>query len=272
MASTFFTEDPDFQLLAYGELVVPGTASSLEDIYHYNNRNIKVGNIYVFALGLVLKNEIKIPLIFKHGFLNIENVAQPCFIVPMNDYLSVLFKKFNILHMAPKMTNCLSNILYHPVLNHDLHQRKREGFILSGDEGQGYIKWVYYKTGSPDLCKQAHYLVQNQWTYEAKGMAEKIQSLYKEAQRFINVSKDSYLNKAIENYMNTKNKEMVEKFQSMYKYGPEYQEIIICQLIRDAYNWLKQYDVYQFDPKVKIHLKNRLGHEIRMYLKSFDFK
>ena len=271
LASTFFKEEPDFQLLAYGELIPPGTASSVEDIYHYENRHINVGNIYVFALGLVLKDQNRIPLIFKHGFLNTENVSAPCFIVPMNNYLSLLLQKFDILHIAPRMATSLSNILHHPIFNNDLAKRKKEGYILSGNEGQGYIKWKYYKTCSPVLDQQAHYLVENQWSYEGRTMAKTIQSLYKEADKFINFSKDSQLDKQIDYYMNTRSEDMVEKFYAMYSFGKEYHEMMFTQFVLEAYNWIKHNSDFLLDPKVKIQLRKRLANQIRMYLKSFDY-
>jgi hypothetical protein len=268
LAETFFPHDKNFELLAYGELVLPGSASTCEDIYNYKQRNFSVGSIHVFALGLVLKDMLNIPFIFEHGFkVNRENNTS-YFIVPMNNNLSKLLKQFDIEHLAPKKTDFLQNILKNSKFQNNLLKRKKEGYVLSGNNGNGYIKWKYYKSRSPQLDIQSDLLVESQQSSTAKAVALDIQAMYKQSNQFMTGLVRSGLATKVNDYFVAHCSDIEQRLQDALNFGLFYHNLVRQNIVEEIYTWCKKNSISKYDPQLKIQLKRKIEQQFRIISKD----
>ena len=271
-AATFFQWQSDFQLLAYAELVLPGTASSKEDLYKYEERNLNVGSLYVFALGLVLPNTESddAPFLFKHGFKVTEDVTHPYFLVPMNVNVSQLLKRFDIQHVVPIKTDSLHNILTNPAFNNDLLKRKKEGFVLSSNSGKGYIKWKFYKSCSAVLDKQMGDFIDRQVNNPAaQDIAFQIAHLYKTSSRFLSSVQDSAIHAKFDLYFRTNQDAIVEKMKEATFAGGFHKNMMFDTIVSNIYFAMKK-DARPFllEPKVKIQLKKKIVRQLNQVLQA----
>ena len=272
LANTFFQWQPDFQLLAYAELVVPGTASSKEDLYHYKKRHIHVGSLYVFALGLVLPHSEPedIPFIFEHGFKVTENVKEPYFLVPMNANVSQLLKRFCIQHVGPQKMDSLHNILNHPKFNHNLMERKKEGYVLSSNDGNGYIKWKFYHSCSSQLDKQVEELIERQPNHSAaKTIAFKIANLYGSSSRFLSSVGDSAIQTKFNVCLRTNKESILERMTELTFAENFYKNMLFYTIVNELYFSLKQnLGPLCLEPKLKIQLKKKIATDLAQLLQA----
>lgn len=265
LVDTFFLGEKDFELLAFGEFVLPGSASTSEDIYNYRRRKIPEGSVCVFALGFVFKQLPTMPFVFKHGF-KVEK-ENPFYIVPMNNALSEILAEFNILHLRPKKVAKLHTILKNERLLKDLKDRKKEGFVLSSNNGKGYIKWKYIPIKTSYLDNQFHILTEKLNTYEAMKIVANLEFMYNEADQYEhNLNRlpfTLWINSYIEEYKECN----YEKLEKAAFYGQLYYDIAFEEIERDAYKYCKIFCHKKLDPRVKIQLKNKINRQLK---KTFE--
>jgi hypothetical protein len=196
------------EVLLYGELILNGTGMSKHDVYNYRKRNILPGDIYSFAIGLVIPEGTKLPLIFQNGFFH-QGKDKQCYIVPMSFYLSELLHQTHIAHTPLLFTGNLSDIVEIEHLEEKIFQRKLEGYILSGNQGEGLIKWKYLESPSHqvtthfedmmDLCKDS---------IASKGVTM-LQELCAISHKFITKLEDSGYDRMLDTYLEIKGNDLI---------------------------------------------------------------
>ena len=149
-----FFKGKALEVLLYGELILHGTGMTKYDLYHYKERKLLPGEIYCFAIGLVLPEGTDLPIVFANGFPH-QGPNQLFHIIPMSFYLSQLLEKTHINHTPLLFSGALSDLVETAYLEDKIFQRKVEGFILSGAQGQGFIKWKYFE--NPNNALKQHF-------------------------------------------------------------------------------------------------------------------
>ena len=191
----------EFEVLLYGELMKKGTSRSHADIYNYEKKNIHPGKIYVFAMGLVLPQNTKLPFIFDHGF-EVEGPTYPnVHIIPLNFYLSRLLSRVNIEHVPILATGPLCDLLCDERFNAMLLNRQVEGFVLSGTEGQHFIKWKYNTEPNSKLSTHLDNLMLECKDTPSEDAVAHLQQLCDAANMYITKVQDTCYSSFVQMYM-----------------------------------------------------------------------
>ena len=251
---TKFFQHIAFEVMIYGELVLPGTSTTSFDVYNYSGRNIFPGQIYAFALGLVLPENTPIPFFFRHGFY--EKGIQNYYIVPMNSYLAEMFRSLDICHIPPVASNRLAELLLNKQHNDILLNRKKEGFVLTGNNGQGYIKWKYNRADvKPELAEVADNLIQSQLPgSNNESAASRIKMVFEFGQHFVNKSEEVDHIAFFNDYM-LQNKDRWDSiFSEAAGYGYFYLTAAMynleAEVLRELVSSIKINHKKQLDPKI----------------------
>lgn len=263
LADAFFPDYSGFELLVYGELVVPGSASSSEDIYKYKNRNLTPGMIFAFALGLVLPENVTLPFIFKHGFKANGNGKKSFFVIPMNNHLSDLLSHLSINHLSPIKTDYLAKLINNKTFQKDLFSRKREGFVLSSNEGEGYIKWKYSKGRTDIKDQQIEQLTKNLekshiMYKDAEYAVGHIENLYLDCDNFENLLSNIKYKLYIKTFLSDRSYEWKLWFTEAAKAGPFFLNLAFNEASQIMYSKIKETQYKKLDPRVKIQLKEKI--------------
>ena len=258
----------ELETALYCELVLPGTSTTHFDVYNYEARKIKTGSIYAFALGLLLPKDVPLPFMFDHALYmeNLSNDANNYYIVPMNNYLSQLFKDLDIVHIPPIEVNHLTALLINPYHVDILMRRKKEGFVLTSNDGQGFIKWKYNKREElkPELTTVAEQLVDSQTIgCPKRSAAEKIRLVYHSGTYYVNTFS---LIQMVE-YFNTHMAEHMERWQTTFQraadMGYYYLRLAMRnledELLLDLWWSLGREEKSQLDPKVVLQIKQEFA-------------
>jgi hypothetical protein len=262
LAQTFFSHEPNFELLLYGELILPGTASTKEDIYKYKEKyHLENGDVCVFAMGIVLENKMTMPFLFKHGFYQMQE--NPFFVVPMNFGISALLREFDIQHLAPLKTDLLQNLLNNDTLRKNIKKRNIEGYVLTGNTGGGFIKWKYYKQWSPTLFDQMNLLIKSQTTKTAKATALGLQELFDYDQKFACTWDNNFLVNKLTHFLNVNDTEIYTLLKEAAEYGTFYYNLKMNEIVQRLYCIVKKSTYHKIDPLVKMKLKKRIAIELK---------
>ncbi len=135
----FYPNTP-FELVLYGEMMGPGTATGRLDIYNYRKKGYQIGHMYVFGLGFIFEGkEFYSPFFFFGNVFKHENV----YIVPLDKFVKTLLTSCDIDTVELWHPQLLQNIFTHEYFVNQLIERTSEGFVLSHILGKGFIKWKY---------------------------------------------------------------------------------------------------------------------------------
>ena len=262
----------ELQTALYCELVLPGTSTTHFDVYNYEARNIKTGSIYAFALGLLLPKDVHLPFMFDHALYmeHMSNDANNYYIVPMNNYLSQLFKDLDILHIPPIEVNHLTALLIDPYHVDILMRRKKEGFVLTSNDGQGFIKWKYNNAEElkPELTTVAEQLVDSQTIgCPKRSAAEKIRLVYHSGTYYVNTFS---LIQMVE-YFNTHMAQHLERWKTTFQraadMGYYYLRLAMRnledELLLDLWWSMGRQEKSQLDPKVVLQLKQEFAKFVK---------
>lgn len=266
----------EFEVLLYGELMKKGTASSNDDIYNYEKKNIHAGKIYVFAMGLVLPQNTKLPFIFDHGF-EVEGRSYPnVHIIPLNFYLSRLLSRINIEHVPILATGHLCDLLCDERFNSMLLNRHVEGFVLSGTEGQHFIKWKYNTEPNTKLSIHLDNLMLECKDTHSEDAVAHLQQLCDAANRYITKVQDTYYSSFVQMYMEDDEEEFgfATEFLKEVKKGValgtlglnlvlEKTADDICQKLNSSISI-----THALDPTAKAKLKHCIFVELRKYTRN----
>ena len=258
------------QIALYGELVLPGTSQTPFDVYNYAARNIKQGSIYAFALGMRLPKNRQTPFFFDNAILmeHLSDEEYNYYIVPMSTYLSQLFSDLDILHIPPVAVDYLTYLLTNHHHIDILMHRKKEGFVLTSNDGQGFIKWKYNKAEEikPELAEAAEKLVDSQELGDSKRLAAKsIMMVYRSGLLYVNRFSLVELCEFFNNHMAQHHERWKSTFERAANLGYYYLHLAMRnledELLRDlrlSYNRSRKLKS-QIDPKVVLELKQEFA-------------
>jgi len=213
-----FFKGKEFEVLLYGELILQGTGMTKYDLYHYRERKLLPGEIYCFAIGLLLPEGTDLPLVFENGFPH-QGQHQLCHIIPMSFYLSKLLQSTHIDHIPLLFSGALSDLVENEYLIEKIFHRKVEGFVLSGAKGEGFIKWKYIEDPT-DECK-AH--LDNMWDLAGDSMATfgvgMLKEMFAVAKSFMNKLEDFRCNAMLEIYFESEGEKFIQLYDRSYSDG-----------------------------------------------------
>ena len=269
------------EVALYCELILPGTSTTAYDVYNYEARHIKKGNLYAFALGMFVPKNVHLPFMFDHALYmeNLSNESNDYYIVPMNAYLSQLFNDLDIVHIPPQSVHHLASLLINAHHIDILMQRKKEGFVLTSNDGQGFIKWKYNKAEEkrPELTEAANKLIEHtdpgSWGQRA---AHKINMVYESGLLFVNDSSAVDTCSFFDNYMAEHNDRWKSTFEKAAKLGYYYLKLAMHRLEEEVILslWMAsgKERKSQLDPKVVLMHKQHFAHcvkaKCRQYIKQ----
>jgi len=151
----------NFELIIFGELITEGTATTYEDRFCYDLRDIKTGQLYVFGIA------------FKFGELTQQeqenfkaktenqlrwNLVHTCeeskfFVFGFNSDLHVFLRE-RLFKTVPYIGDDFFNaVLSNQALAEKLKNREVEGFILTGPNL--ILKWKFFEKGQKSSQKLA---------------------------------------------------------------------------------------------------------------------
>jgi hypothetical protein len=260
MFSSRWLQNVDFELVVYGELIVPGSGNSKCDLYGYKKRNFQIGQIFAFAIGLILPENFQLSFHFRHGFKAAAEATSKSFhIVPLNDFLCECFTRAQISHIVPRSADHLLNIINDERVIGNLDHRQKEGFVLSGSNGQGYLKWKNSRNSSTANKMNAKALCAQQEMYSKPWIAAKtIEGLETSCYHFVTDIQNMNCEPLLKTYLDGRFEELDTLFKEAISFGSysfglavkETEKLMYIEVKNTYYSsaWIK------FDPKVKIQL------------------
>jgi len=270
----------DFQVLLYGELMKKGSGSSKDDIYNYEKKNIHPGKIYVFGMGLVLPKNTKLPFIFDHGF-EVEGSTFPnVHIIPLNFYLCRLLSRVNIEHVTILATGHLCDLLCDERFNALLLKRQVEGFVLSGTQGEKYIKWKYNPEPNATLSNHLDNLMLECKDTPREDAIAHLQQLCDAANRYITKVEDTYYTSFVQMYMEDNEEDVgyAQEFLKEVKKGVTLStlglNLVLEKTADDIYHKMHSSIsiTNALDPLVQAKLKHCIFAELKKYTRNaLDF-
>ena len=198
------------QLLAYGEFVLNGTASSPYDIYNYKEKEYVPGEFYIFAIALVLKEPLVLGMVetlnmkkaMKHVFNNAKSTALidtmngTLFSSYMNPKNVGIIEKVGLQSVKFIYKDYLQSILTNPKILRHLQLRLTEGFVLSN--ANTMIKFKYIENVSmpymdKHLMRMEYYLDTFAVNYaiKEKNVMESLRKLVENDAKWINIYRTS---------------------------------------------------------------------------------
>ena len=136
----------NFEVIIYGEWLQEGTASTKEDKFNYQERNLSKGQFYGFGLGLHFENaanasdkDLKnvVQILKKHKFS--AKINGNFIIVFLNGELKKLLERFEILVVPVLHTLPFTKVF--GKFAEDLLDQKVEGYILTIPSLAQILKW-----------------------------------------------------------------------------------------------------------------------------------
>lgn len=261
-----FFQGIELEVLLYGEFILQGTGMSKYDLYHYRERKILPGEIYCFAIGLILPEGTDLPFIFENGFPH-QGEHQLCHIIPMSFNLSKLLQKTNIDHTPLLFSGALSDLVENDYLVEKIFHRKVEGFILSGAKGEGFIKWKYIEQPNEDLKK--HF--QNMRDLAGDSMATfgvtMLQELFENAKRFMINLQDLRWLDMVHLYFETEGANFVQMLDKASNEGPMSLELIFEKESERVFRYTKAClkEITLLDPKFCHQLRDLISFQLKQY-------
>jgi len=284
MLKPLFKDDEDFDVMLYGELILPGTSTTHLDEYNYGGRQINSGDILVFAMGLVFYNDWadkeslpKMPVYLEHGFYveaDGDTVLNPYFLVPMNTHLSTIFSANCVKHIPPIYVNRLSRLLNKGDLVFILMNKLREGFVFSSNNGQGYIKWKYNTSNKPNdlLFATANELIHSQKSNsENRSAALNIKNVYQEGLSFINDKKDIDYKALFKAFLDENKIDLEQRLKHACQEGFIWLDMVVDDLEDKLFRLLvlPPRD-YKLSPHVRLQIRGELRNFIMNWSKLFE--
>ena len=277
----FFQHVASLHVMLYGELLLPGVSQSHFDVYNYARRNFEPGQIYVFAIGLVLPVDTQLPFFLKHG-IKVESATAAAagmehYVIPVNNYVSKLLDELDITHITPVATDRLSTLLTNSEMVNLLLDRKKEGLVLSGNNGEGFIKWKYNDATAlkEQLTLSANQLIDTQEAgSENQRAAENIKRVYESALNYINKSDTIEHEALFAAHMSETKEKWNNVLDEATKLGNFYLTMAMLELedevMRGIMRYLKMTENKTLDPKVKLELKMYVVKMVDNWCKDYQ--
>ncbi len=272
-----FPQVATLHVMLYGELVLPGVSTSHFDVYNYARRNFEPGQIWVFAIGLVLPTDTRLPFFLKHGIKTESELGMEHVVIPINKCVSNLLDELDIMHIHPVTSDRLANLLTNGEMIDILMERKKEGLVLSGNNGEGFIKWKYNNANvlKEQLSQSAQQLIDSQpLGSETRRGAENIKQVYESAVKYINKSDDVDHEALFSNHMSQHKEKWEAIMDEAAKQGNFYLTMAMLELeaevMRDMVQHVEKMTKKQLDPKVKMELKLYIVKMVANWCKEYE--
>jgi hypothetical protein len=246
----------NFDVMVYGELILQGTATTKHDIFNYKERKMLPGDFYGFALGLNFPTTTKIPLIFKNGFFH----NQDFFIVPFSFFLKKIFDQCDINCPPILAIGNLNEIIENEIFKDKINKRKIEGVILSGNKGEGLLKWKYIKHPSESLL--AHFEKLSDVFPSMKSFQEMCQY----SNNFVNTIEETQLKNIMEIYFKLIETKLCNNLKEARKEGNFTFNLILEMEVNQLLNSVKESTVKILDPLLCNTMKEIIRQDIKMYV------
>ena len=265
----------EFEVLLYGELMKKGSGSSKQDIFNYEKKNIHPGKIYVFAMGLVLPKNVPLPFIFNHGY-EAQGSCPTMHIVPLNAYLMKLFSRVSIDHVPLLATGRLCDLLCNKRFNEMLRKRQVEGFVLSGTEGQQYIKWKYNRDPNEKLTEHLKQMLEECKDTPGERPVTYLQQLCDVANTYITNVDDTYYKSFVQMFMEDKDEndgyatEFLREVKKGVAFGSLGLSLVLEKTADDIHEKINSSIsiTNAIDPSIQAKLKHNIYLELKKYTRS----
>ena len=264
-----FFKGKELEVLLYGELILQGTGMTKYDLYHYRERKLLPGEIYCFAIGLVLPEGTDLPLVFENGFPH-QGQHQLCHIIPMSFYLSKLLQCAHIDHIPLLFSGALSDLVENQYLVERIFHRKVEGFILSGAKGEGFIKWKYIE----DPTNEYNLHFQNMMDLAGDSMATfgvgMLQEMFHISKRFMTKLSDFRYDNMLEIYFETEGEKFIDFLNNAYGDGILSFKLAFEKESERVFRYTKDClkESCLLDPTFCHRLKDQISHELKHYYQT----
>ena len=261
-----FFQGKELEVLLYGELILQGTGMSKYDLYHYRERKLLPGEIYCFAIGLILPEGTDLPFIFENGFPH-QGEHQLCHIIPMSFNLSKLLQKTNIDHTPLLFSGALSDLVKNEYLVEKIFHRKVEGFILSGAKGEGFIKWKYIQHPNEDLKKHFENMMDLAGDSMATFGVTMLQELCENAKRFMTKLSDVRWSDMLNLYFESEGANFVQMLDKASNEGSMSLQLAFQKESERVFRYTKKClkEMSLLDPAFCHHLGNVISFQLKHY-------
>jgi hypothetical protein len=264
-----FFKGKELEVLLYGELILHGTGMTKYDLYHYKERKLLPGEIYCFAIGLILPEGTDLPLIFENGFPH-QGAHQLCHIIPMSFYLSQLLQKTHIDHTPLLFSGALSDLVEIEYLENKIFQRKVEGFVLSGAKGEGFIKWKYIECPNDSLEKHFEDMMDLAGDSIATKCVTMLQELCAIGKKFITNLEDFRYKDMLKIYFQTEGEQFLQLLDKAKCEGLISFRLALEKETERVFRYIKDYlkETCLLDPLFCHQLRNQISFELKEYYKK----
>jgi hypothetical protein len=257
----------DLQVLLYGELILNGTGMGKYDIYNYKERKMTPGDFVCFAIGLVLPEKTNLPFIFKNGFPH-QGDQGSFYIVPMSFYLAKVLDQVHITHTPLLATGSLDHILEMESLREKMICRQVEGLVLSGNDGEGLIKWKYNE--SPSLSLTEHFKKMKDLCINspARKSVKQLQRVCDFACNFVNTMEDTSYNNMMYMYFQVRGSKLLETLVTAQSEGCFSFQLALEFEAEKLLNHMKRSHDQMFDPLLRIKMRDEIKSDLKTYFQN----
>ena len=173
----------------------------------------------------------------------------------------------NIDHTPLVYSGKLSSILRHSCLEERLYQRCLEGFVLSGAEGEGFIKWKYIENETPQL--KQHFETMRDLCHDSSAVdnVERLQRLCSFSKNVITKMQDTELDPLLQLYFDELGKEILQHLNKAQKEGHFTYNLALQQTAEEIFSSYQNYlddDIY-LDPTLFIPIKNQIQKDLKVF-------
>ena len=257
----------DFQVLLFGELILNGTGMGKHDIFKYKERKMMPGDFVCFAIGLVLPENTALPFIFKNGFLH-EGNQGPFYIVPMSFYLTRILEQVHITHTPLLATGMLDHILEMESLRDKMFGRHLEGLILSGNNGEGFIKWKYNERPSLELAQHYKELKELCMDSPARKSVKKLQELHDFAYNYANKMEDTSYENMMTVYFHVRGIHLLQTLVKAKREGAFTFHLALEFETEKLLNHMRRSHDQMFDPLLNIQMRDQIKSDLKKYFNN----
>ena len=276
------------EMILYGEFVLPGTSSSPHDVYNNKLNGFKVGQLYVFGMGFVFKDQEdteKQMLQLRKHFDNVQlydsaDGKKDYFIVPINQKQKPWFRDIGIdtvdFYPADTFVNIFTKKNKGNFIS-KLESRLLEGYVLHDSTSQ-MMKWKYQfeRSDYHDALVEAF---KKEWI-ENDDQVKVIQSLehlYKYSDNIVTAIEQDHLEEFLNDFMlanmeSTLEKRCQEMWDKKLLNSAEKTFMFDCWLQHAQTSilfLLLPSDKWFFDPKIKCDIVDYISKHLLAYMDEF---
>lgn len=173
----------DFDLILHGEWILKGTSRCTKDNFHYKDKNIISGNMYVYTISLYLDRDDlnkSTNILNENNYKYIKKTNN--ITILLNETLIDLLKKFDIKYVPYLGEFKLIDIFLNKDIINNLNNALVEGYCIANN-------YIYkFKTYQPGACDMNYIETLNN-KYNNKTIIENLQSIHNKNDVNVNINK-----------------------------------------------------------------------------------